>query len=73
MPEIVYSILKEARKPMTANQIYPLLLERGKNVKKIVMTTSLYRDIKRGVLFKKVKVGTFGLLEWFENKNSSYS
>lgn len=66
IPSLVYSVLKEAGKPQTSDQIMPLLAARGRTAAKTTVLGSIYRCIKKGQLFRLIAPGTFGLLEWKE-------
>lgn len=68
VPHVVYSVLKEAGKPLTIEQIMPLLKVKGSMAGEPTVRGAIYRNIKTGKLFKLVGRGTFGLLEWAETK-----
>ena len=68
IPNLVYSVLKEAGKPLRAEQIIPLVAAKGRQVEKVSMLGAIYRGIQKGQLFKLVSPGLFGLLEWTEQK-----
>lgn len=68
IPSLVYSVIKEAGKPLKTDQIFPLVLAKGRKVGKLTMVSAIYRCIKNGQLFTLVAPGTFGLIEWSEQK-----
>ena len=64
IPHLVSSILKEAGKPLTGDQIIPVLAAKGKLVTRNTLLSVIYRLIQHKKIFKLVSPGTFGLLEW---------
>ena len=68
IPSFVYRALKEAGKPMTGDQIMPVFLAAGRQVDKTTVVGAIYRYIKKGQWFRKVAPGTFGLMEWKEQR-----
>lgn len=64
---VAETILREAGRAMTINELYPLLSERRKqsgssDVSKDAMSGVLYRKAKKQKVFKYVGPGTIGLL-----------
>lgn len=66
IPSLVYSVLKEAGKPMKGDQIVPLIMAKGKKTNKLTIIGTIYRCAKKGQLFTLESPGVFGLLEWKE-------
>lgn len=64
LPDLIYKIVKEAGKPLTTQQLIPLLAAFGKHPSKAVTRSAVYQAAKRGHRFKIVSPGMFGLLEW---------
>ena len=68
---LVHGILKEAMKPMKAEDILPLLIEKRQRMGKASptmegMTGVLYRAAKEKVVFTNLGDRVFGLIEWDE-------
>jgi hypothetical protein len=61
--DLAYSVLKEAGKPLTGDQIIPLMVARGCTSTKQSILGAIYRAAKNGDRFT-VGRGVFGLLEW---------
>jgi hypothetical protein len=61
--DLAYSVLKEAGKPLTGDQIIPLMAARGCTSTKQSILGAIYRAAKSGDRFT-VGRGVFGLLEW---------
>lgn len=66
VPHLVYSVLKEAGKALTIQQIMPLLAAKGCTAGEPTVRGAIYRNAKIGKMFGLVAPGTFGLLEWKE-------
>lgn len=61
--DLAYSVLKEAGKPLTGDQITPLMAAHGCTSTKQSILGAIYRAAKNGDRFA-VGRGVFGLLEW---------
>jgi len=61
--DLAYVVLKEAGKPLTGDQIVPLMLARGCASSKQSILGAIYRAAKSGDRFV-VGRGVFGLKEW---------
>ena len=59
-----YVILKQAGRPMTAEEITALLQEEDKSINPRSVATSLYHSAQDGVLFRRLGPKLFGLLDW---------
>ena len=66
IPSLAYSVLKDTGKPMTGDDMYAAFTARDREVTKSSLLGALYRNVKKGRLFRLVSSGTFGLLEWPE-------
>ncbi len=66
IPGMVHQVLKEAGKPLTIDQMLPLIVARGRQVGKLTLMSVIYRCVKKEQFFRLVSRGTFGLLEWPE-------
>ena len=66
IPSLVYSVLKEAGKPLRSNEIVPLVAARGCKSTKQSVLGAVYRVAQSGKLFTLVEPGLFGLQEWSE-------
>jgi len=64
VPQLIYSVLKEAAKPQRIEQIMPLLAARGCTATEPTVRGAIYRNAKIGKMFRLVAPGTFGLTEW---------
>ena len=62
--KMVVSILEEAAKPMTLEQIMPLLRVRGASIAETTVRGSLYRNIRKARYFKLIGPGLFALRKW---------
>lgn len=60
----VVSVLREAGKPLTLEQIMPLLRVKGASFAEATVRGALYRNIRIARYFKLVGPGTFSLREW---------
>ena len=70
-PSIAMLILKaltEAGKPQRYEQLLAFLATHGKHPKNATLRSTIHQYVKRGKLFRPVRPGVIGLLEW-ENKN----
>jgi HB1, ASXL, restriction endonuclease HTH domain len=61
-----YNILREAGRPLTVNEIVAVFQERGQDVNRRSVMTSLYHWAQDGQFFRLLGPKTFGLLEWPE-------
>jgi hypothetical protein len=64
LPDLAYRILKEVERPLTGDQLWASVRATGREVNKATLLGGIYRQIKRGRMFKLVGKATFGLLEW---------
>lgn len=64
IPGHVYAVLRNAGKPLNGDEILGALAAKGTHVKKLSLYGAIYRAAKQGELFRVVKPGVFGLLEW---------
>jgi len=64
VPQIAYSILKEAGKPLNGDEIVAIAESKGKQIGRPTLLGAIYRSAKKGQLFKVMERGVFGLLEW---------
>lgn len=62
--DVVEEILRQAGKPLLANELLGLLAARGKKVSKKTLTSGIYGWVKRGKRFRLFGPGRFGLIEW---------
>jgi len=62
--DLAYSVLKEAGKPLTGDQIIPLMVARGCTSTKQSILGAIYRAAKKKGNRFTVGQGIFGLLEW---------
>lgn len=69
IPDHVRTILLQSGKPLSVDQIMEALTARGKRVTRISAVGSLYRLAKKKVVFRLVRPGVFGLLEWPEEED----
>jgi hypothetical protein len=66
--DLAYVVLQEAGKPLTGEQIVPLMLARGCTSSKQSILGAIYRAAKSGDRFI-VDRGIFGLKEWQSEKD----
>jgi len=65
LEDLAYQVLKEASKPLTGDQIIPLMAARGCTSSKQSILGAIYRSMKIGNSpFLKLDSGVFGLSEW---------
>lgn len=62
--DLAYSVLQEAGKPLTGDELLPLMVARGCKSTKQSILGALYRCTKAEDRFVQVAPGTFGLIEW---------
>jgi hypothetical protein len=64
IPNIAYTILRNAGKPLTDDEIWSLAKTVKPDIKRSSVRGSLYGNAKIGRLFKLIPEKTFALLEW---------
>ena len=63
--QMIRGVLLEHARPLHADELRKKINERfGTPLKKGDITSVIYRAIRRGALFRKEGVNTFGLIEW---------
>ena len=64
-PEMIRAVLSQHARPLQVDELRNRIKERfGTTLKNRDITSVIYRAIRRGALFRKEGVNTFGLIEW---------
>jgi len=66
--KLIIRALTEAGKPQRSEELLAFLASHGKQTSSATLRSTIYQYAKRGKLFKAVRPGVYGLLEW-DNRN----
>lgn len=61
---LIFKALSEAGKPQRYEQLLAFLASHGKSPSSATLRSTIHQYVKRGKLFKAVRPGVYGLLEW---------
>ena len=66
--QLIVRALTEAGKPQRSEPLLAFLASHGKHPKSATLRSTIHQYVKKGKVFKSVKPGLYGLLEW-EGRN----